>query len=210
MPTPARTENGTELSLSPSPTKNSMISLPVANGGTSAMLTNSHCWNDERVELLKKLWADGKSCAIIARQLGGVTRSAVIGKITRLGLQQRSTTQRQKFSRRRANIEKATIIQRPKAGFASIQYISKSATKTICVDPLPLPVATDAGRVRFSDLQAGACKWICNDPRDGAMACGEAQVPGLPYCPSHCARAYQAPEIKPRAAKRKELVYVQA
>ena len=43
-------------------------------------------WTDERVELLKKLWADGLSASQIAAELGGVTRNAVIGKVHRLGL----------------------------------------------------------------------------------------------------------------------------
>ena len=43
-------------------------------------------WTDERVELLKKLWQDGLSASQIAKQLGGVTRNAVIGKVHRLGL----------------------------------------------------------------------------------------------------------------------------
>ena len=41
-------------------------------------------WNDERVELLKKLWSDGLSASQIAGRLGGVTRNAVIGKVHRL------------------------------------------------------------------------------------------------------------------------------
>src|ERR1700753_1247832 len=43
-------------------------------------------WTDERVDLLKKLWLDGLSASQIAKQLGGVTRNAVIGKVHRLGL----------------------------------------------------------------------------------------------------------------------------
>ena len=35
-------------------------------------------WTDERVELLKKLWAEGLSASQIAGRLGGVTRNAVI------------------------------------------------------------------------------------------------------------------------------------
>lgn len=42
-------------------------------------------WTDERVEMLKKLWQDGLSASQIAKQLGGVTRNAVIGKVHRLG-----------------------------------------------------------------------------------------------------------------------------
>src|SRR5437763_16438802 len=47
-------------------------------------------WTDERVELLKKLWADGLSASQIAGELGGVTRNAVIGKVHRLNLSGRA------------------------------------------------------------------------------------------------------------------------
>ena len=47
-------------------------------------------WTDERVELLKKLWADGLSASQIAAELGCVTRNAVIGKVHRLGLSGRA------------------------------------------------------------------------------------------------------------------------
>jgi|SRR6056297_699841 len=47
-------------------------------------------WSDERVELLKKLWSEGQSASQIAKELGGVTRNAVIGKVHRLGLSNRN------------------------------------------------------------------------------------------------------------------------
>src|SRR3989442_2793761 len=47
-------------------------------------------WTDERVETLKKLWADGLSASQIAAELGGITRNAVIGKVHRLGLSGRA------------------------------------------------------------------------------------------------------------------------
>jgi len=47
-------------------------------------------WTDERVETLKKMWAEGQSASQIAKELGGVTRNAVIGKVHRLGLSNRS------------------------------------------------------------------------------------------------------------------------
>ena len=46
-------------------------------------------WNDERVETLKKMWSEGQSASQIAKELGGVTRNAVIGKVHRLGLSNR-------------------------------------------------------------------------------------------------------------------------
>jgi GcrA cell cycle regulator len=50
-------------------------------------------WTDERVELLKKMWNEGHSASQIAKELGGVTRNAVIGKVHRLGLSNRTTTE---------------------------------------------------------------------------------------------------------------------
>lgn len=49
-------------------------------------------WTDERVEQLKKLWAEGLSASQIAAQLGGVSRNAVIGKVHRLKLSGRGKT----------------------------------------------------------------------------------------------------------------------
>ncbi len=47
-------------------------------------------WTDERVETLKKMWSEGQSASQIAKELGGVTRNAVIGKVHRLGLSNRT------------------------------------------------------------------------------------------------------------------------
>lgn len=47
-------------------------------------------WTDERVDLLKKMWNEGHSASTIAKELGGVTRNAVIGKVHRLGLSNRT------------------------------------------------------------------------------------------------------------------------
>ncbi|MFN3955343.1 MAG: GcrA family cell cycle regulator [Pararhodobacter sp.] len=49
-------------------------------------------WTDERVEVLKKMWAEGKSASQIAKELGSVTRNAVIGKVHRLGLSSRTSS----------------------------------------------------------------------------------------------------------------------
>lgn len=43
-------------------------------------------WSDERVDRLKRLWGAGRSANEIAQMLGGTSRNAVIGKLSRLGL----------------------------------------------------------------------------------------------------------------------------
>ncbi|MBI6630170.1 GcrA family cell cycle regulator [Pontibaca salina] len=49
-------------------------------------------WTDERVEVLRKMWGEGQSASQIAKELGGVTRNAVIGKVHRMGLSNRAAT----------------------------------------------------------------------------------------------------------------------
>lgn len=55
------------------------MNTPEARGG----------WTDERVELLKLLWAQGHTCEVIAKRMGLPSRSAAIGKVRRLGLARR-------------------------------------------------------------------------------------------------------------------------
>lgn len=45
-------------------------------------------WNDERIEELKRLWAEGLTTGEIGKQLG-VSKNAVVGKAHRLGLKGR-------------------------------------------------------------------------------------------------------------------------
>jgi GcrA cell cycle regulator len=43
-------------------------------------------WTDARIAQLARLWAEGQSASKIAEALGGVSRSAVLGKLLRLNL----------------------------------------------------------------------------------------------------------------------------
>ena len=57
-------------------------------------------WTDERVEILTKMWAEGNSASQIAKELGGVTRNAVIGKAHRLNLSSKIKTRSLKQSQK--------------------------------------------------------------------------------------------------------------
>src|SRR5688572_26204656 len=72
------------------PTPQDVESYRIARGRIRTKREAGMGWTDERVELLKKLWQDGLSASQIAKQLGGVTRNAVIGKVHRLGLSGRA------------------------------------------------------------------------------------------------------------------------
>jgi len=62
-------------------------------------------WTDDRVEILKKMWGEGKSASQIAKELGGVTRNAVIGKVHRLGLSNRATTTKPKHKQKKSQVK---------------------------------------------------------------------------------------------------------
>ncbi|MCW9044104.1 MAG: GcrA cell cycle regulator [Pseudopelagicola sp.] len=71
-------------------------------------------WTDERVELLKKMWGEGQSASQIAKELGGVTRNAVIGKVHRLGLSNRNAAPKAEAKPKPAAAAKAKPAPKPK------------------------------------------------------------------------------------------------
>jgi len=88
-------------------------------------------WTDERVETLKKMWAEGQSASQIAKELGGVTRNAVIGKVHRLGLSNRATG---------ASPAKSETKEKP-APAPKAEAKPKPAPKTEPARPSPSPAA---------------------------------------------------------------------
>ena len=106
-------------------------------------------WSDERVELLKKMWGEGQSASQIAKELGGVTRNAVIGKVHRLGLSNRSGTGKS------ADASKSKADAKPAAKPRAKP--SKPATKPAAAEaPAPeAPAAPLMTRARAAIIPAG-------------------------------------------------------
>lgn len=95
-------------------------------------------WSDERVEVLKKLWGEGQSASQIAKELGGVTRNAVIGKVHRLGLSNRTVAGKPAAAAAKPAAKKAakpTAKAPPKAA----EPKAKSAAPATKVKPAPEP-----------------------------------------------------------------------
>lgn len=92
-------------------------------------------WTDERVELLKKMWSEGQSASQIAKELGAVTRNAVIGKVHRLGLSNRVGAP----GEAKAKAEEATEAEVPRTEPAPR---APSATPAANMRPEPRPAAT--------------------------------------------------------------------
>lgn len=157
-------------------------------------------WNEERVELLKKLWAEGLSASQIAGRLGGVTRNAVIGKVHRLGLSGRATTSRMKSHRPRA---RASAKRNGKSRFGSVGnpafralYNPEAQPFTPAVEELVIP---EKERKSIQTLMENHCRWPIGDPQMADFHfCGKSKVAGLPYCEFHARRAFQPPQARRR------------
>jgi GcrA cell cycle regulator len=144
-------------------------------------------WTDERVTLLKKLWLEGLSASQIAKQLGGVTRNAVIGKVHRLGLSGRaapSQPSRPAYRPQRPRTPAPAPIQRR-------EMVQRAPT------PLPSPVLDLPGTATVLTLGAHMCKWPIGDPSTDAFSfCGRRAGNDGPYCIEHARVAYQPPQKK--------------
>ncbi|MGD9806630.1 MAG: GcrA family cell cycle regulator [Hyphomicrobiaceae bacterium] len=156
-------------------------------------------WNDERVELLKRLWSEGLSASQIAGRIGSVTRNAVIGKVHRLGLSGRATTTRMKSHRPRTRPVPA---KRPPAkprftnvGNTALRALYQDAEPYVApVEELVIPMAE---RRSIQSLEECSCRWPIGDPQEADFHfCGKTKVAGLPYCEFHARRAFQPPQSR--------------
>ena len=150
-------------------------------------------WTDERVELLKKLWLDGLSASQIAKQLGGVTRNAVIGKVHRLGLSGRAAP-----SQPSRTVFKAPRPVRPAAPAAPRRV--EVSTPRLPPEPRPIVYDEQPGSATVLTLGAHMCKWPIGDPSlDSFTFCGRRSGEG-PYCVEHAQVAYQPPQAKKKSS----------
>jgi GcrA cell cycle regulator len=148
-------------------------------------------WTDERVELLKKLWADGLSASQIAAELGGITRNAVIGKVHRLGLSGRAKSQSSSAPRARKPRSHMLRVSRPTTrGNTALAYAyeAEPELEPEFVDEV-IPVEQ---RRSLLQLTEDTCRWPVGDPSNSDFFfCGGKPVTSLPYCAHHCRVAYQ-------------------
>ncbi|MDB2579426.1 MAG: GcrA family cell cycle regulator [Tateyamaria sp.] len=176
-------------------------------------------WTDDRVELLKKMWGEGQSASQIAKELGGVTRNAVIGKVHRLGLSNRASGGGSTKADGKAKAApKAEARSKPqpktepaiKPAPATETKTTLPARKQIIPAGQPLPpqpsaneispealakvneVEKKAKKISLMELTERTCKWPVGDPAtDDFWFCGLPVQQGKPYCEAHVGVAFQ-------------------
>lgn len=145
-------------------------------------------WTDERLKEAQRLWSEGVSASQIATQLGdGLTRNAVIGKMSRVGQQ----------SGRPVKVLPPTSVK-PKV---ERKIVVRPAPVKVFVElPEPLPVN---GGLTIMQLTEQTCKWPLGDPRLPTFRyCGCQVEEGKRYCSYHHQKGI-VPLVEYRKGERK-------
>jgi GcrA cell cycle regulator len=150
-------------------------------------------WTDERVEQLKKLWADGLSASQIAAQLGNITRNAVIGKVHRLGLSGRAKSPSSAAPRPRKPRSTSHMLRISRPSMRGNTALAHAYEVELEPEPEPYDNVIPIGQRRtLLELTEATCHWPVGDPGSpDFFFCGGQTVPGLPYCGHHTRVAYQ-------------------
>jgi GcrA cell cycle regulator len=170
-------------------------------------------WTDDRVELLRQMWLDGRSASQISAALGGgLTRNAVIGKVHRLGLAGRAkspTGQGEAAAPRLEAAPRRAAAPRPSAATMVSQPMTQGATALAMVaqaepelhtvrieEQVVIPMSL---RVTIVDLKESMCKWPLGDPTSPDFRyCGSQATGAGPYCQHHGKVAYQPAQDRRR------------
>ncbi len=152
-------------------------------------------WTEERVALLRRLWTEDFSASRIAAELGGVSRSAVIGKIHRLGLcgrgkptwsAKRQSKPRLPRSERQAcrTVGNTALKMRP-------EMLEEALVET-GPQPFESIVVPIARKLTIEKLTEHTCKWPIGDPGHREFHfCGHDSLDAMPYCRYHARLAYR-------------------
>lgn len=133
-------------------------------------------WTDARVAFMVERWRDGESASLIARQLGGVTRNAVIGKLHRLGIMRAPVERQAKPQKRPAVKDRAAKL--PKR----LKVLRR--VRAVACEP-------QGHGVTLYDIGAHACRWpVGRDAHGEHIFCGHDAEPGGSWCAFHAGRAF--------------------
>lgn len=150
---------------------------------------DSWTWTAENVQLLRTEWAAGKSSGVIAASLG-ITRNAVIGKISRLHLARRTTLDTRTCGRPRKSRAGVPVLRRKPAKARPNPFGGRSYT----IKYPKAPVAPPDGPGATLQNRTGCCFPI-NDGNPYLFC--DATTENGSYCEYHRQAMYRAPDVAP-------------
>lgn len=157
-------------------------------------------WTDDRVTMLKNLWEKGLSASQIAAELGNVTRNAVIGKVSRLGLcgtRAKCPADAGRHAHKVRPRRRKVAIFRPRTALAHVAAVEAEPDH---VEALVIPIHQ---RRSLLELNDAVCHWPVGNPGEADFHfCGGKALPSLPYCAHHSRIAYPPPKPRVREVSR--------
>ena len=166
-------------------------------------------WTEERVDVLKKLYAAGISATEIAVQLNcGLTRNAVIGKAHRLGLDRPAP---QSTARKTPTLSsppsKAPAPKVAPVSLAAAPIAFPPPVRRVKPDEKLIPATPKGKHISILDLRNNTCRWPFDnhDPETSGsfLFCGDPSADladDRPYCPFHARKAGSA-DVAARGAR---------
>jgi GcrA cell cycle regulator len=149
-------------------------------------------WNDARIAELTKQWQAGFSASQVANHLGGVTRSAVIGKVHRLGISGRSRPSRP----RSPGVREAGAARASSGGPRREAAVRAPRSE-------PVLIIETAPTATVLTLTEDSCRWPIGDPNQPEFGfCGRGRAGKGPYCLGHGLMALRHGD---RGMKRREI-----
>jgi hypothetical protein len=137
-------------------------------------------WSAERVEFIKaKFLVENLSAGLIAKLLGDKSRSAVAGKLNRLGIRRPSNP----IVRTLKAPQGAKRVQKPKPKPARTHVFEPAVAPAAYFDEPSSPIPLIEARTR-------QCRWITGKLEDHWQVCGR-QTRGGPFCSGHSTIVYQ-------------------
>jgi len=142
-------------------------------------------WTAEKTASLAEMWAAGHSASQIATELELPSRSAVIGKVRRMGLPE------------------------PLKKLAWSHRVTQVRAKQIKLPPRPTSDLSDAAlHIEMIDLEPHHCRFPYGD---GPFTfCGHAKLEGASYCSEHVALTRQSVTHQSLSAEERERRKVQS
>jgi GcrA cell cycle regulator len=147
------------------------------------MLARQPTWTPERIELLKIRFAAGLSCREIANDIG-VSRNAVIGKISRLNLTRDKEVRR---PARNDDAKRRRLKSVPRLQYQMLRRHYDEAGPA--ADPETISSEHPCSLLELSEQK---CRWPINTPGgEDFCFCGNTPLDSLPYCAGHSRLAYR-------------------
>ncbi len=164
-------------------------------------------WSSERVERLRRLWAEGVSAEAIAAEFGDISRGAVLGKVFRLRRRDHGDAQTKSQAGKTAQPSRkraAAMSDAPAPPHSVWPWRRGPARPRMRLRPR-LASPPKRGCSLF-ELTNASCRWPHGRPGTPAFHfCGipEADLEhGIPYCAAHMRRAFGASADTPERPRR--------